>query len=253
MKRLVCLICGCCLLVSSFAQNLAIATDKTTSLIFPFPVLHVDRGTPDVLVQQVKEQDNILLVKAACPTFKETNLSVITGDGSVYSFAVSYSDRPSQLVWHLPSQNEVTPATYCKDILDNKRTVYGIRDGSWDMLAKVIGIYIKGKVLYFQLSLENESSVDYNIELLKFYIRDRKKGKRTAVQENELKPLCIGGNMHEVKAQTRNVIVVALDKFTIPDRKYLAIQILENNGGRHLLLKVGNNKIVKAVPLPEVR
>ena len=253
MKRLVCLICGCCLLVSSFAQNLAIATDKTTSLIFPFPVLHVDRGTKDVLVQRVKEQGNILLVKAACEKFKETNLSVITEDGSVYSFAVTYSDRPSQLVWHLPEQNEVPPQTYCKDILVNKRTMHGIRDGRWDMAAKVIGIYIKGKVIYFQLSLENESTVDYDVALLKFYIRDRKKGKRTAVQENELQPLCISGNIQEVKAQSKDVVVFALDKFTIPDRKYLAIQILEKNGGRHLLLQVHNNKIIKAIPLPDLR
>ena len=253
MKRFVCLICGCCLLVSSFAQNLTVATDKTTSLIFPFPVLHVDRGTKDILVQQVKEKGNILLVKAASAKFKETNLSVVTGDGSVYSFAVNYSDRPSQLVWHLPEKNEVAPQTYCKDILDNKRTMHGIRDGSWDMVAKVIGIYIKGKVIYFQLSLENESTIDYDVALLKFYIRDRKKGKRTAVQENEIKPLCISGNVREVKAQSKNIIVVAFDKFTIPDRKYLAIQILEKNGGRNLLMKVRNNKIVKAVPLPALR
>ena len=67
MKRFVLLICGCWIIVSAFSQipSLAIATDKTTSLIFPFPIRHVDRGTKDVLVQQVKEATNILLVKAA--------------------------------------------------------------------------------------------------------------------------------------------------------------------------------------------
>ncbi|MGN6602464.1 MAG: DUF4138 domain-containing protein [Ginsengibacter sp.] len=253
MKRLVLLICGCGLLVSSFAQNLAIATDKTTSLIFPFPVVHVDRGTKDVLVQQVKEKGNILLVKAASAKFKETNLSVITRDGSVYEFAVNYTHCPSKMVWRLSPQNEVPPNNYCKDLLDNRRTMHGIKNASWDMVAKVIGIYIKGKVIYFQLKLENESTIDYDIALLKFYIRDRKKGKRTAVQENEVTPFCIAGNDSEVKANSKNVVVVALDKFTIPDRKYLAIQILEKNGGRNLLLRVRNNKIVKAKLLPELR
>jgi conjugative transposon TraN protein len=245
--------CGCCLLVSSFAQNLKISTNKTTSLIFPFPILHVDRGTKDVLVQQVKEKDNILLVKAACEKFEGTNLSVITGDGSVYSFRVNYSGSPSQLVWHIPEQNEVTPVTYCKSIADNKRTVHGIHDQSWDMLARVTGIYAKGNVIYCQLCLENKSNIDYTIELLKFYIRDKKKGKRTSVQENELTPVCMVGNTKVVKARTKVTIVVALDKFTIPDRKYFAVQILEKNGGRHLLLRVGNNKMVKAIPLPELR
>jgi len=70
----------------AFAQQpLAITTDKTTSLIFPFPIKYVDRGTKDILVQPVKENGNILLVKAATKQFTETNLSVITGDGQYMS------------------------------------------------------------------------------------------------------------------------------------------------------------------------
>ena len=83
MKRLVCLICACWLFVSAMAQtsSLCISTAKTTSLVFPFSIRHVDRGTKDILVQQVKEADNILLVKASSKNFSETNLSVVTEDG----------------------------------------------------------------------------------------------------------------------------------------------------------------------------
>ena len=260
MKRFVCLICGCWILaclparqVSAQVSSLEIATDKTTSLIFPFPIRHVDRGTKDILVQQVREAENILLVKAAVQKFPETNLSVITEDGSVYSFKVNYSSDPSVWVWHVPVQNEATLATYADDILDNPRTLHGIRDRSWDMSAKVAGIYIKGDVIYYQLQLENRGPIDYNIDLLKFYIRDQKKGKRTAVQENEVTPLYIAGKISPVKANTANMIVAALDKFTIPDRKLLAIQIMEKNGGRNLLMRVHNNKIVKAISLPDLK
>lgn len=255
MKRLVCLIYGCCLLASVFAQNssLPIATDKTTSLIFPFPVRHVDRGTRDVLVQQVKEADNILLVKSATAKLSETNLSVVTEDGSVYSFRVIFEANPSTWIWHIPIQNEVTLATYANGILDNPQTMRGIRDQRWDMIAKVIGIYIKGNVIYYQLLLENQSPIDYDIGLLKFYIRDKKKSKRTASQENELTPLYVTGNTSSVKANSNNLIVLALEKFTIPDAKYQAVQINEKNGGRHLLLKVNNNKLIKAVLLPDLK
>lgn len=255
MKRLVTLICGCWILVSTFAQtsSLAIATDKTTSLIFPFPICHVDRGTKDVLVQQVKEANTILLVKAASEKFPETNLSVVTTDGSIYTFLVNYSTNPPVLTWHVPVQNEGALATYCNGILDNPPTMRGIVDRSWDIVGKVTGIYIKGNVIYYQLKLENKSPIDYDVELLKFYIRDYSKGKRTASQENELTPLHVAGTATRIKANSDNTIVVALDKFTIPDRKYLAIQILEKNGGRHLLLRVHNNKIVKAILLPDLR
>ncbi|NCU04119.1 MAG: DUF4138 domain-containing protein, partial [Chitinophagaceae bacterium] len=66
MKRFVCLLCVCWYFVSAIAQttSLQITTDKTTSLVFPFPIRHVDRGTKEVLVQLVKEVDHILLIKA---------------------------------------------------------------------------------------------------------------------------------------------------------------------------------------------
>ena len=129
----------------------------------------------------------------------------------------------------------------------------GIKDESWDMSVIVEGIYIKDDVIYYQIQLDNQSPIDYDIDLLRFYIRDKKKGKRTAIQETELKPLYIAGNTSQVKANSHNIIVVSLEKFTIPDAKYLAIQIMEKNGGRHLLMKVSNKKIIKAICLRDLR
>lgn len=255
MKRFVCLVCGCWLLVSAIAQtpSLSITTDKTTSLIFPFPILHVDRGTKDVLVQPVKEADNILLVKAAAKDFSETNLSVVTADGSLYSFVVFYDSKPPLWVYHLPINQKATTATYANGIVDNRKTMRGLHNDSWGMQAEVIGIYIKQNMIYYQLRLDNSSSIDYDIDLLRFFIRDKRKGKRTATQENELLPLYVAGNTSLVKANSQNTIVLALEKFTIPDAKYLAIQVMEKNGGRHLFLKVSNKKIIKAIPLPDLK
>ena len=254
MKQFVCLVFVSWLLVSSKAQtSLCISTEKTTSLVFPFAIRHVDRGTQSVLAQQVKEAPSILLVKAAIKGFPETNLSVVTEDGSVYTFVICYDSNPAEWVYHLPINKSATLATYANGILDNPQTMRGIKDSKWDMLAKITGIYIKGDVIYYQLSLTNQSPIDYDIELLRFFISDKKKGKRTAVQENELKPLDVAGNTSQVKANSNSIIVVALDKFTIPDAKYLALQIMEKNGGRHLQMKVGNKKIMKAIVLPDLR
>ena len=254
MKRFVSLVLVSWLLVSAKAQtSLCISTEKTTSLVFPFAILHVDRGTRSVLVQPVKESPTILLVKAAVKGFPETNLSVVTEDGSVYTFVICYDNNPAQWVYHLPVNKTATLATYANGILDNPKTIRGIKDSKWDILIKVSGIYIKDDVVFYQLNISNQSPIDYDIELLRFFIRDKKKGKRTAVQENELKPLYVAGNISKVKANSSSAIVVALDKFTIPDAKYLAVQIMEKNGGRHLLMKINNRKILKAIPLPDLR
>jgi conjugative transposon TraN protein len=240
------------IIVSTKAQSLCVTTDKTTSLIFPYAIRHVDRGTKDVLVQPVKEANNILLVKAATKDFTETNLSIVTDDGSVYSFPVVYGE-PGVYVYRFPVQNKTSIETYCNSIIDNPKTTTGIKDAAWDMIARVNGIYIKENVIYYQLDLINASPIDYDVNFLRFYIRDKKKSKRTASQENELIPLHIAGNTSLVKENDHNSIVVALDKFTIPDAKYLVIEIGEKNGGRNLFLKVNNRKIIKAIPLPDLK
>lgn len=233
-------------------QSLSVSTDKTTALIFPFPIRHVDRGTKDIIVQPVKENEKLLLVKGAVRQFSETNLTVVTDDGHVYSFRVNYVAQPDSLVLELPVFTHANIETYAHSIADNKGMVKGIRDKTWGVEAFVTGIYIKEKVIYFQLLLCNHSAINYDIDVLRFFIRDRNKGKRTALQENELVPLYVAGNHQQVKGYNFSVVVVALDKFTIPDAKYFGVQIMEKNGGRHLQLKVGNSKLVKAVVLPDL-
>ena len=254
MKPFVCLVCALSFVVSLFAQTplLQIITDKTTSLIFPFAIKHVDRGTKDILVEPVKEAGNILLVKAATKDFEETNLSVITEDGSVYSFLVCYGE-PSVWVHHLPAQRKASMAIYANSVLDNPKTINGIKDASWGMVARVIGIYIKDNIVYYQLDLQNQSPLDYDISFLCFYIRDKKKAIRTAIQENELRAQYVAGNTSQVKSNSHNSVVVALEKFTIPDQKYLVVEIGEKNGGRNLTLKIDNRKIMKAILLSDLK
>ena len=254
MKRILCMGLTSWLCFSAIAQtSLCISTDKTTSLIFPFAIRHVDRGTQSVLAQQVKDVPTILLIKANTKDFAETNLSVVTEDGSLYSFLVCYDSKPAVWVYHLPVNRKASLATYATGILDNSKTINGIKDKKWNIESAIKGIYIKDDIMYYQLSLDNVSPIDYNIELIRFYISDKKKSKRTAVQENELKPLYVAGNISLVPAKSASVIVVALDKFTIPDAKYLGVQIMEKNGGRHLFMKLNNRKLLQAVALPDLK
>lgn len=247
MQRFVCLITVTLLCFSSFSQiSLCLATNKTTSLIFPMPIKYVDRGSQAVLAQQVKDVPAVLLVKAGTKGFAETNLSVVTEDGSLYSFRICYDENPASWVYQLPVQGRETVAATAAAIADNPKFIKRIKDKRWGMRAEINGIYIKDDVLYFQLVLTNESAINFDIELLRFFIADKKKGKRTSIQEAELKPLHVTGNSAAVVAGKKSTIVVALEKFTIPDAKFLGVQLLEKNGGRHLNLKVSNDLLMKA-------
>jgi conjugative transposon TraN protein len=71
---------------------------KTVHIIFPAGIRYVDLGSIDLLAAKADGAENVLRVKAATQGFsKESNLSVITEDGSYYTFNVKYSDEPVKL------------------------------------------------------------------------------------------------------------------------------------------------------------
>jgi conjugative transposon TraN protein len=270
MKRIVSLICVGLFFICAKAQQpvnslpLGVTTNKTTLLLFPFKILHVDRGTQDVLIEQVNAAKNVLLVKAAVPEFQPTNLTIITEDGAVYTFSVLYDSHPANTVFRysvqslnsaclVPGQamNIQDLELYSKLILTKKKTMGGMKDSKWDMQARVKGIFVKDGVMFFQLCLKNNSAIDYSPDFIRFYIRDKKKSKRTASQEVELKPIYTCCNINNIPGGQERNSVFAFEKFTIPEAKYLFIEVMERNGGRNMKLKVTNGKIIKAKSLPE--
>lgn len=263
------MVCAGCISFYSFAQSwiyqtLRVTTNKTTTLIFPAAIKRGDVGTGDVLAQKVAENENILFLKAAKPNFNETNLNVVTDDGKLYTFAVAFDSMPGRMVYNISpgeaaNRNEVmfegnamNPATVkslATKIVSLKRVTNGVNDESGDVKAYVSGIYIKENILFFQIALENNSSIGYDLDFIRFSILDNNVSKRTASQRQELKPVCVAGGRKQVKAGKRTVAVFAFEKFTIPDKKSFIIQIGEKNGGRQLQLRVKNRKLIKAEPI----
>lgn len=243
--------------------RLGISFQKTTNLIFPYAIKSVDRGSADVLVQKAKGVENVLQLKSAKDTFQETNLSVIAGDGLLYSFVLHYSNQPTILnlelvnkpmgyqpiaIFSQEQDNQKRILTSAEYVSAKKITINGPSDRKSNIGIWLDGVFIKDGVIYYQLELENGSNIPYDIEQLRFFVRDKKKSKRTASQELEQVPLYIHGNATVVHEQSIQVLVVALPKFTIPDKKELIVQLMEKNGGRHLSFKINNRYIMRALP-----
>jgi hypothetical protein len=83
--------------------------------------------------------------------------------------------------------------------------------------------------------------INYDIDQFRFFIRDRKKPKRTASQEIEIQPLYATSISSVIPYQSAIMKVYALEKFTIPENKYLTLQMIEKNGGRHLEINIGGD------------
>lgn len=248
------------------SEHLTVTYNKTTNLIFPYSVQSVDRGSKDILVQQPKGTENIVQVKADKPNFTQTNLSVITIDGKLYSFTIDYTAQPTQLniiiqnksasadsifkqtVLLSSANNEALFQAVAAKIVASKKR-HGQRDRKNQMELKLNGVYINRDVLYFRLQLNNNSNVSYDVDNIKFTIKDRQRSKRTATQETEIIPVYKFGNFNNVQSDSTASFIMALPKFTLPDSKFLSIQILEKNGGRHLTLVLTNRKIMQATEI----
>lgn len=85
--------------------NIEVAYFKTTHIIFPVKIKYADVGTENVAMEQASEVDNVLKVKANEIGFPETNLSVITEDGSFYSFVVNYNEKPAKMSFDCVSED----------------------------------------------------------------------------------------------------------------------------------------------------
>jgi len=244
------------------SYHVAIAFSKTTNIIFPYSIVSVDIGSRDVLAQKAKGVENILQIKAAKDSFPQTNISIITADGKLTSFLVDYAEQPTilnislagltkQNTISIPSEsiNQEQMENYASMAFESKKKIRGIKDETFGIRLKLNGLFIHDDIMLMRFNIANGTNINYDIDQLRLYIRDQKKSKRTATQEIEIVPVLVHNNTTQVIGQSDTTIVFIVPKFTIPDKKYLAVQMMEKNGGRHLELHIKNKKIVKAAPI----
>jgi conjugative transposon TraN protein len=211
-----------------------------------------------VLVQKAKGVENILLLKAGKQNFLQTNLTVVTSDGKLYSFILNFDDLcptlhidaglrnvdDRQLLFSLENENQKEIKDYAMLALSKKNKVSGLNSRRSEIEIRVDGIFIHQDIMYFRVSLGNYSKINYDVDQLRFFIRDQRKSKRTASQEIEIIPLFITGDVSRIPDNSGITAVFALPKFTIPEKKKFAMQVFEKNGGRHLELHIKNRNLV---------
>lgn len=252
---------------------------KTVHIIFPSAIKYVDLGSADIIAGKADGSENVLRVKAALRDFsRETNLAVITEDGSYYTYNVKYADEPvklniemkdflhdgeavnrpnnSQEVYlkELGSESPLLVRLIMKSIhKDDKRLVKHIGCKRFGIQYILKGIYTHNGLLYFHTELKNSSNVPFTVDFVSFKVVDRKVAKRTAIQEQVIVPLRAYNYVTEVGGKSRERTVFTLPKFTLPDDKQLVVEINEQNGGRHQQFTVTNAELVRAKVINELK
>ena len=252
---------------------------KTVHIIFPSAIKYVDLGSADIIAGKADGSENVLRVKAALRDFsRETNLAVITEDGSYYTYNVKYADEPAKLniemkdflhdgeavnrpnnsqevyLKELGSESPLLVRLIMKSIhKDDKRLVKHIGCKRFGIQSVLKGIYTHNGLLYFHTELKNSTNVPFTVDFVSFKVVDRKVAKRTAIQEQVIVPLRAYNYVTEVGGKSRERTVFTLPKFTLPDDKQLVVEINEQNGGRHQQFTVTNAELVRARVINELK
>jgi hypothetical protein len=158
---------------------LAVSDVKTVHIIFPAKIREVDTGTSNILVQITESFDNVLRIKAINLTEKqETNITVLTEDGALYSFITSYENNPeilninignnektdfeisskmgintftkSNFIEEEINQSMVEVETNSKTVLEKRNFLKNIGIKSQGMVAQVRSIYNSNSIQYLK-------------------------------------------------------------------------------------------------------
>lgn len=276
--------------LSSFAQNsftkviskdrvipsyyMEVTFDKTVHLIFPSGVTYIDLGSSNIIAGKADGAENVVRVKAAIKGFKEeTNFSVITDEGSFYSFIVNYSENPEKLniemkdflhneklgnkpenslEVHLSELGNESPQAVQmamkKIYKTNRKRVNHINSKQFGIEFQLSGIFSHNGLLLLHTEIRNTTDIPFDIDFLAFKIVDKKVAKRIAIQETVIIPVRAYNYLTSVKGKEAESTVFAFQKFTIPDKKQLVVELFEKNGGRHQRFVVKNGDLVKAQP-----
>jgi len=236
---------------------IAISYHQTTNLIFPYAIKSVDRGSGSVIVQKAKGVENILQAKAARKEFEPTNLSVVTADGKFYSFMLHYSEDPLHLNISYTGDDRIKFANDAPSVKQLEQESWqvrgmprfmGVQRKAQEMRLQLGGIWLSENTMWYKLRLANRSQVDFRTDYLRFFLRDRKRSKRTAMQETEVFP-SFQSVTEKVNGNEQSQWVVGFTPFTVPPEKHLLIQVGEKGNGRTVVLPVKSKTVLRAKKL----
>jgi conjugative transposon TraN protein len=259
--------------------GLEVSFNKTVHVIFPSSVRYVDLGSANIIAGKADGSENVIRVKAAVQGFeRETNFSVITEDGSFYSFNVKYADEPDKLnvemkdfihdgeavnrpnnsldiyMKELGNESPKVVNLIMKSIYQSdKKEIKHIGSKRFGIQSLLKGIYTYNDFLYFHIQTKNTSQVPFDIDFIRIKIVDKKAAKRTAIQEQVIYP--VRAYRYDIRIQGGKMgrTVFALPKFTIPDGKHLIVEMYEKNGGRHQYFVVENEDITRARVIDDLK
>ncbi|MEL7585287.1 MAG: conjugative transposon protein TraN [Prolixibacteraceae bacterium] len=244
-----------------------ISDGLSVHFVSPEPIQYVDISTSDVVGDI--PVDNVLRIKyypdslGHKPHDAQTPSTVVTivGQSFMAQYDVIYTSA-TQSSW-LSTRIEILPKhmepldfpevtmtrqeirTFAMEVIRQKRTYRNVASKALGMTAWLNNIFSSGDYVFVDVSFKNSTRIKYDIDQLRFRIRDKRITKATNVQDLELKPVFTLYDNPYFQRRYRNVFVFR--KFTYPGNKVLSIQMAEEQiSGRTVELSIDYSDLLNA-------
>lgn len=242
---------------------------KNVALFFPEPIRQGITGSENFIFNYNRDKEQHLGLLQATPG-DDSNLLVISANGSVFSYIVSYSETLDNLNYFISesgsigkedgnfgienfeefesistikpekvlSQKASYYQNFCSYLLQSKQRLGNIKKRNEGVSLSVRNIVFNGEELYFVLKLENDSPIDYELSFLSIAVETRQKGKKKSMQKLIQEPVYKYMVPDLVAKGASTEFVYVLPKFSIGGDKVVVIDLKEENGERDIKLKV---------------
>lgn len=262
---LILLLTSVCLAQENKYLDTIFANDFTnTALFFPSQIRQGTVGAENYIFSFNETQAQYLGLLKALPG-KESNLLVLTEDGSIYSYILSYKTTLPKLNYFIQKEerigNEVpTPDSLSaiaevlkKDtvIVDSLAKGHNDLKNLADYYLKIVDGNLKTKrrgglkiraedLIYYKdlvfmvLEFENSSKINFEIEYFNIYLTRGNRKRNASFQKLLIEPVYKHGFPVNVFYEQKSRFVVVLPKFTVGENEKIEIELREKKGNRFL-------------------
>jgi len=240
---------------------------KNVALFFPEPIRQGITGADNFIFTYNREKEQYFGLLQA-KTGKESNLLIVNRDGSIFSYIVRYKKQLSKLNYFIPlsnsignekplvtdsiqvvtSENKIDNRTYyyqkfCSYLLNRNQRIGRIKKRTQGIGLTVENIVFDKEELYFVVRIENNSTMDYDLNFLNLSIETRQKGKRKSLQSLYQEPIYKQHLPLKIIEGKMVRFVYVMPKFSLSDDRRAILELNEKDGERNIKLNISHRYI----------
>ena len=132
---------------------------------------------------------------------------------------------------------------FCFYLLNKKERIGRLKKRNQGIILSVENIVFNQNELYFVIQIENQSSLDYDVNFLNLSVTTRQKGKKKSMQSLKKDPVFAYKAPTKIKEGHTARMVYVFPKFSLSNDRQVLLELNEAKGERDVVLKISHRFI----------